>query len=53
MKRGLDPSEFEQVVKILANGDPVPEKYRDHPLANTVDYQECRELHIKADWLLV
>ena len=53
IKRGLDSQELEQVLIILANGETVPEKYKDQPLMNTEEYQDCRELHIKPDWLLV
>ena len=49
----MDLHEFEVVVELLANGEVIPEKYRDHPLKNTNDYQDCRELHIKPDWLLI
>lgn len=53
MKRGFDSKEFETILRILANGETIPEKYRDHPLFNTVEFQDCRELHIKPDWLLI
>lgn len=52
-KRGLDLEEFRTVLQLLMNGDPIPEKYRDHPLRNTKDFKNCRELHIEPDWLLV
>lgn len=52
-KRGLDIKEFEVVLKLLINGEVIPEKYQDHPLRNTKDYYDCRELHIKPDWLLI
>ena len=53
IKRGADPNEFEKILMILASGETIPEKYRDHPLFNTAEYQDCRELHICPDWLLV
>ena len=42
MKRGFDSKEFETILRILANGETIPEKYRDHPLFNTVEFQDCR-----------
>lgn len=35
----------------LANGEPLPEKNRDHNLCG--EYSGCRECHITPDWLLV
>ena len=52
-KRGYDIGELYNVISILAKGGVIPEKYQDHPLRNNRDYQDCRELHIKPDWLLV
>lgn len=53
LKRGLDISEFQTVLNYLINGDPLPAKYKDHPLQPSKGYKNCRELHIKPDWLLV
>ena len=53
VKRGYDLTELENVIKILKNGEVVPEKYKDHPLRNSKEYLDCRELHIEPDWLLV
>lgn len=50
-KRGYDISLLTQIVKKLANGEPLPEKNKDHPLSG--DYAGCRECHITPDWLLV
>lgn len=50
-KRGLDMSQLENVVEILASGEALPEKYLDHPLIG--DYKGYRECHIRPDWLLV
>ncbi len=51
--RGFDTKELEKVLNILARGEVIPEKYQDHPLRNTKEYYDCRELHIKPDWLLI
>jgi len=50
-KRGYDIGLLEDVVKILAKGEPLPEKYLDHSLKG--DYKDCRECHITPDWLLI
>ncbi len=42
---------LEKVVKLLAEGKPLPVKYQDHSLSG--DYKGCRECHIIPDWLLV
>ena len=31
-KQGLDMDELKTVIKMLADGEKLPEKYRDHPL---------------------
>ena len=53
VKRGYDLTELENVIRILKNGGVLPEKYKDHPLKNSKEYLDCRELHIEPDWLLV
>ena len=50
-KRGYDIRLLQEVVAILAKGEPLPEKYLDHPLKS--NYKGCRECHITPDWLLV
>ena len=52
-KRNLDITEFTTVLNILVNGESLPEKYHDHPLRNSREFKNCRELHIEPDWLLV
>ncbi len=53
VKRGCDPKKLEEVVGILQAEKPLPEKYRDHDLANSRNYKGVRECHIEPDWLLV
>ena len=53
INRGFDTKELEKVLNILARGEVIPEKYQDHPLRSTKEYYDCRELHIKPDWLLI
>jgi mRNA interferase YafQ len=50
-KRGYDLTLLNQVVDLLASCQPLPPKYRDHPLVGT--YSGCRECHITPDWLLI
>ncbi len=50
-KRGYDISLITDVIKILAKGETLPEKYRDHTLIG--EYSGCRECHIQPDWLLI
>ena len=53
VKRGCDPEKLEEVVELLCNETPLPEKYRDHALVNSKNYKGMRECHIQPDWLLV
>ena len=53
VKRGCDPKELEEVITLLVNEQPLPEKYRDHALTNSRNYKNVRECHIEPDWLLV
>ena len=50
-KRGYNLRLLDEVIQMLAEGKPLPAKYRDHPLSG--DYAGCRECHVAADWLLV
>ena len=50
-KRGYDISLLTDVIRILAAGKTLPEKYRDHLL--TGNFNGCRECHITPDWLLI
>lgn len=50
-KRGKDIENLLAIVALLANGETLAEKYRDHELiGNLKGYREC---HIEPDWLLV
>ena len=53
LKRGCDPNELTAVITILANEQPLDEKYRDHALENSRNYKGMRECHIKPGWLLI
>ena len=51
VKRGYNIKLLEDVIELLANGEALPEKYKDHSLIG--DYADCRECHITPDWLLI
>jgi len=51
IKRGLSIDLLDEVIKLLANGTPLPEKYRDHNLSD--NWSGFRECHIQPDWLLI
>lgn len=53
IKRGCDPTKLAEVVGLLQEENPLPEKYRDHALVNSRNYKDMRECHIEPDWLLV
>ena len=50
-KRSLDEEKLNHVIMLLASGENLPAKYRDHSLVN--DYKGCLECHISPDWLLI
>ncbi len=51
MKRGLKISLLDEVIRLLALGEPLPEKNRDLSLSGRwVGHREC---HISPDWLLI
>lgn len=53
LKRGLDSHKLETVVNLLCEEKPLPQKYKDHPLVDSRNYNGMRECHISPDWLLV
>ena len=50
-RRNLPEEELNKIVLNLANDVPLPAKNKDHELQG--DYVECRECHIRPDWLLI
>ena len=50
-KRGFDLSLLHEPIILLAKGEALPPKYRDHQLKGRLS--AFRECHIKGDWLLV
>lgn len=51
MKRSMKIELLEEVIAILAMGETLPDKHKDHALTgNWVGHREC---HILPDWLLI
>ncbi|MGZ3523580.1 MAG: type II toxin-antitoxin system YafQ family toxin [Thermodesulfobacteriota bacterium] len=50
-KRGKNLRKLQEVVKLLAEGIPLPANYRDHPLIGR--WQPSRDCHIEANWILI
>ncbi len=53
IKRGCKVELLMEVISMLANEQPLPEKYRDHNLTDSRNYKGMRECHIQPDWLLI
>lgn len=53
LKRWKKEDKLRKVIELLANRIVLPEKYRDHKLTNSKDYENVRECHIEPDWLLI
>lgn len=51
IKRGLDMTLIQTVMKDLENEIVLEQKYQEHPLSG--QYIGCRECHIQPDWLLI
>ena len=51
VKRKLDISLLDDIIRALSRGETLPEKNKDHSLSgNWVGHREC---HILPDWLLI
>jgi len=51
VKRGYKTSLLEEIIRLLCDEQPLPEKNRDHALSGSfVGFREC---HIQPDWLLI
>ncbi|MCL2230533.1 MAG: type II toxin-antitoxin system YafQ family toxin [Treponema sp.] len=50
-RRGFDLSLLYEPITLLAKGESLPSKYRDHQLKGRLS--AFRECHIKGDWLLI
>ena len=50
-KQNKDLGKLFEVIDILANGETLYAKYKDHSL--TGNYRGTRECHVEPDWLLI
>ena len=50
-RRGKQMSKLREVILLLAEGEPLPARFRDHPLSG--NWKEFRECHLEPDWLLI
>lgn len=50
-KQGKDLDKLFAVIEILAKGENLDLKYKDHCLSG--NYKSCRECHIEPDWLFI
>ena len=50
-KRGYNMDKLREVIEMLQQEIPLPERYCDHDLSG--NYEGCRECHIQPDWLLI
>ena len=51
VKRKLDINLLDDVIRVLAKGETLPEKNRDHELTGA--WTGHRECHIQPDWILI
>ena len=50
-RRGKDMQKLREIILLLMEGDPLPLRYKDHPLGGEwIRYRDC---HIEPDWLLI
>jgi mRNA interferase YafQ len=50
-KRGKQMAKLRQATLMLIEGNPLPERFRDHPL--TGNWEHFRDCHIEPDWVLI
>jgi len=50
-KRGKDMTKIKIPMKLLIEGNVLPEVFLDHPLKG--NWKGCRDLHIQPDWILI
>ena len=50
-KRGRDLSKFKEVVSIIAEGESLEVRHRDHALSG--NWSGSRDCHIEPDWILI
>jgi len=50
-KQGKDIAKLKEVVRQIANEEPLEDRYRDHALIGP--WRGSRDCHIEPDWLLI
>jgi mRNA interferase YafQ len=50
-KRNKELDKLEEVIDLIVNETPLPQKYKEHELKG--EYKGCLECHLEPDWLLV
>jgi len=50
-RRGKNMSKLHELIQLLMEGNPLPPRYREHPLSG--DWKHHRDCHIEPDWLLL
>ena len=51
LRHGKDINKLEAVVSMLARGESLPARYKDHALSG--DLTGLRDCHIENDWILI
>lgn len=51
IKKGKDPEKLTSLIRMLMTDDPIPQKYKDHPLLG--DWVGRSDCHIEPDWILI
>ena len=51
IERGKNPGKINRAVEILLAGEPLPERYQDHPLRG--GWKGRRDCHLEPDWILI
>ena len=51
LKKHYSEEKLKEVLALLASGQPLPGKYKDHALSGS--FKGCRECHIEDNWLLI
>jgi mRNA interferase YafQ len=50
-KRGKDTRKLREIIRLLCNHLPLPEKHRDHALDGP--WKGFRDCHVEPDWVLI
>ena len=53
LKQKKDEQLLLEIITKLANLEELEPKYKNHNLINDKTYKDCKECHLKPDWLLV